>query len=128
METIDFLTTKRPHPSPGWLAVQVVPESEIKPDEDKQVLPPEAVMKMMASKMGITVEELRTVMDDSIVGQIAGVVLEVGREEAAGDAGPNNYQEGDTIWFPADRGIEIGTTRFLRWERVIAYDREGDEE
>ncbi len=110
----------RPHPAPGWIAVIPIPGSEIKPDEsEEERKPPKAVVRMIAENMNASIEEVEEMMSGESIGQIAAIVHEIGPEHGGMPELP--YSEGDTVYFPADRGVEVGEFRFLRWERVICW-------
>lgn len=111
------------HPGPGRLKVARIPGAFSAPEADevpRSVPPP--IKQMLQETFGLDPANLdgatATIVETG-PGYAAAIVLEVG-ELPPGRELP--FGPDDTVWIPANMGINIEGAQFVVWEQVIAWE------
>lgn len=116
----------KPHPAPGWLAVIPIPGSEEVGEPETGPEPPAAVLGIVAKHLDCTPEEAHEMMTSGpSMSTLAAIVMEVGASRPGQPEYP--FETGHTVYFPSDRGVDIGGNwKFLIADRVIAFTKEDE--
>lgn len=108
------------HPAPGWMSVIRIPGAHFEPKSDMVPLPP-GLMKLL-SGLGLpegALDNMQGVeLKDPAAGFVGAVVIEIGILPPTFEA---PFKEGDTVFFPANAGVNIGEYQFLVVDKPVAW-------